>query len=68
MAPTWVRTEFTRGLRQIPTMVDRVPDATPLRRLAEPEDVAAAIVFVASDRAAMIAGHTLPVDGGFLAQ
>ena len=41
---------------------------TPLRRLAEPEDVAAAIVFLASDRAAMITGHTLPVDGGFLAQ
>jgi len=41
---------------------------TPLRRLAEPADVADAIVFLASDRAAMITGHTLPVDGGFLAQ
>ena len=41
---------------------------TPLQRVAEPEDVAHAIVFLASDKAAMITGHTLPVDGGFLAQ
>ena len=41
---------------------------TPLRRLAEPADVADAIVFLASDHAAMITGHTLPVDGGFLPQ
>jgi len=41
---------------------------TPMRRLAEPADVADAIVFLASERARMITGHTLPVDGGFLAQ
>ena len=41
---------------------------TPMRRLAEPADVANAIVFLASERAGMITGHTLPVDGGFLAQ
>jgi NAD(P)-dependent dehydrogenase (short-subunit alcohol dehydrogenase family) len=41
---------------------------TPMRRLAEPEEVAAAILFLASPAAAMVTGHTLPVDGGFLAQ
>ena len=41
---------------------------TPPRRLAEPEEVAEAIVFLASPSAAVITGHVLPVDGGFLAQ
>lgn len=39
----------------------------PLGRLAEPEDVAAAILFLAGDDAAFITGVTLPVDGGSLA-
>jgi NAD(P)-dependent dehydrogenase (short-subunit alcohol dehydrogenase family) len=68
VAPTWVRTELTRGLFEDPALVARVRAVTPLQRLAEPEDVAQAIVFLASERAAMITGHTLPVDGGFLAQ
>jgi NAD(P)-dependent dehydrogenase (short-subunit alcohol dehydrogenase family) len=68
VAPTWVRTELTRGLFGDAALMGRVLDMTPLRRLAEPADVAAAIVFLASDGARMITGHTLPVDGGFLAQ
>ncbi len=68
VAPTWVRTDLTRGLMDDPALVARMLDMTPLHRLAEPEDVAAAIVFLASDGAAMITGHTLPVDGGYLAQ
>jgi NAD(P)-dependent dehydrogenase (short-subunit alcohol dehydrogenase family) len=68
VAPTWVRTELTTGLFQSQDLMDRVLDMTPMRRLAEPEDVADAIVFLASERARMITGHTLPVDGGFLAQ
>jgi NAD(P)-dependent dehydrogenase (short-subunit alcohol dehydrogenase family) len=39
----------------------------PLGRLATPDDVAAAIVFLASDAAAHITGVTLPVDGGYTA-
>jgi len=68
VAPTWVRTELTQGLFGDPALLGRVLDMTPMRRLAEPQDVANAIVFLASDRAALITGHTLPVDGGFLAQ
>jgi NAD(P)-dependent dehydrogenase (short-subunit alcohol dehydrogenase family) len=48
--------------------VEKITSMTPLKRLAEPEEVAAAILFLASPAAAMITGHTLPVDGGFLAQ
>ena len=68
VAPTWVKTDLTKGLFQSPDLLARVLDMTPLRRLAEPADVAHAIVFLASGRAGMITGHTLPVDGGFLAQ
>jgi NAD(P)-dependent dehydrogenase (short-subunit alcohol dehydrogenase family) len=68
VAPTWVRTDLTRGLFDDPELLNRVLDVTPMRTLAEPEDIADAIVFLASDRARMITGHTLPVDGGFLAQ
>jgi NAD(P)-dependent dehydrogenase (short-subunit alcohol dehydrogenase family) len=38
----------------------------PLKRLGRPEDVAAACVFLCSDDAAYVTGHTLVVDGGWL--
>jgi NAD(P)-dependent dehydrogenase (short-subunit alcohol dehydrogenase family) len=40
----------------------------PLRRLGQPEDVAAAVLFLASERSAFLCGHVIAVDGGFLAQ
>jgi NAD(P)-dependent dehydrogenase (short-subunit alcohol dehydrogenase family) len=39
----------------------------PLRRLGEPDDIAPAAVFLASDDARWVTGHTLVVDGGALA-
>ncbi|MEQ1682841.1 MAG: SDR family oxidoreductase [Burkholderiaceae bacterium] len=68
VAPTWVRTDLTQGLFGDPELMDRILDLTPMRCLAEPADIADAIVFLASEQARMITGHTLPVDGGYLAQ
>lgn len=68
VAPTYVRTPFIAPLLAQPDLVEKIKAMTPLKRLAEPEDVASAILFLASKAAAMITGHTLPVDGGFLAQ
>jgi NAD(P)-dependent dehydrogenase (short-subunit alcohol dehydrogenase family) len=68
VAPTYVRTRFIAPLLADPELMARIEAMTPLRRLAEPEEVAAAILFLASPAASMITGHTLPVDGGFLAQ
>lgn len=68
VAPTYVRTPFIAPLLAQPDLVEKIIAMTPLGRLAEPEDVASAILFLASGAAAMITGHTLPVDGGFLAQ
>jgi NAD(P)-dependent dehydrogenase (short-subunit alcohol dehydrogenase family) len=41
---------------------------TPLGRLPQPGDIAAAILFLASDAASCITGVTLPVDSGYLAR
>ncbi len=68
VAPTWTRTAFIGELEQNPDLMRRIREVTPLGRLAEPEEVAHAIAFLASPGAAMITGHTLAVDGGFLAQ
>jgi 2-deoxy-D-gluconate 3-dehydrogenase len=68
VAPTWVRTHFITGLLAQPQLVARIEAMTPLGRLAEPSDVVGAVLFLASPASAMVTGHTLPVDGGILAQ
>jgi NAD(P)-dependent dehydrogenase (short-subunit alcohol dehydrogenase family) len=68
VAPTYVRTPFISALLEQPDIVRTIEDRTPLRRIAEAYEVAAAILFLASSAASMVTGHTLPVDGGFLAQ
>jgi NAD(P)-dependent dehydrogenase (short-subunit alcohol dehydrogenase family) len=44
-----------------------VIEQTPMRRMARPEEVAAGIVFLASDAASYITGVELPIDGGYIA-
>ena len=68
VAPTYVRTELIGPILKDPELIARIEAMTPLRKLAEPADIAAAIALLAGPAAAMISGHTLAVDGGFLAQ
>jgi NAD(P)-dependent dehydrogenase (short-subunit alcohol dehydrogenase family) len=68
VAPTYVKTPFIAGLMAQPDLVQRIEAMTPMARLAEPGEVASAVLFLASPAASMVTGHTLFVDGGFLAQ
>jgi NAD(P)-dependent dehydrogenase (short-subunit alcohol dehydrogenase family) len=68
VAPTYVKTPFIAGLMAQPELVKRIEAMTPMARLAEPAEIASAVLFLASPASAMVTGHTLFVDGGFLAQ
>src|SRR5215210_6494383 len=68
VAPTWVHTGFIAPVLERPDLVAKIQSLTPLGRLAEPHEVANAILFLAGPAASMITGHILAVDGGFLAQ
>ena len=68
VAPAFVRTPLTQSLLEEDGMKEKLLARTPLGRLVETYEVADAIHFLASDAAAMITGHTLPVDGGWVAQ
>ena len=62
VAPGYVETEMTAGLSQ--ELKDKMLANTPLKRIGKPEDVAAAVRFLASEEAAYITGHVLDVNGG----
>ena len=68
VAPTYVRTDLTTPIFSNPEVLKTVMGHTPLGRLPEPEDIGAAILFLASDAARCITGVTLPVDSGYLAR
>jgi NAD(P)-dependent dehydrogenase (short-subunit alcohol dehydrogenase family) len=64
IAPGLVKTDMARALWE--PAEDQIAKTVPMRRLGEPDDIAAAAVFLASDHATWITGHTLVVDGGML--
>jgi NAD(P)-dependent dehydrogenase (short-subunit alcohol dehydrogenase family) len=65
VAPTFVQTPMTEPMLADPTFSARVTAMIPLGRVALPEEVAAATLFLASPAAELITGHTLVVDGGW---
>ena len=66
VAPWYIRTQRTDPALADPDYLDEVLDHTPLRRIGEPEEVAAAIAFLCLPAASYITGQVLAVDGGFL--
>ncbi|MGH3941410.1 MAG: 3-oxoacyl-ACP reductase FabG [Pseudonocardiaceae bacterium] len=62
VAPGYVDTDMTAELPE--ARREEILNSIPLRRQATPEDIAAAVTFLASDAAGYITGAVLPVDGG----
>ena len=63
VAPGLIETEMVHVLSD--ETLKNLVDATPLGRIGQPEEIAAAIAFLASERASYITGVTLQVDGGW---
>ena len=68
VAPTFVKTPLTAPLFANDEWMKAVMATAALGRLPEPADIAHAVLFLASDEARFITGHTLPVDSGYLAR
>jgi 3-oxoacyl-[acyl-carrier protein] reductase len=64
VAPGFTATEMIQSVPQ--KVIDAIKDRTPLRRLGEPEDIANAFLFLASNEAAFITGQVISVDGGLI--
>ncbi len=67
IAPTYVRTPLVEALVQDEDVHKDIVRRIPLGRIAEPEDIAGAVVFLASPASDFVTGHTLVIDGGWTA-
>ncbi len=64
IAPGYIQTELTQSLWEDVSFDQWLRERTPVRRWGQPQDLAAAVVFLASDESSFITGQTLVVDGG----
>jgi len=67
IAPTFVWTPMAAPMLEIEQVHDASVKRIPLGRIGQPQDIAGAALFLCSDAASLITGHTLPVDGGWTA-
>ena len=64
VAPGVIKTDMLDALPS--EVLPQLAEETPLRRLGRPEDIAAAVSYLASDDASFVTGQVLTVDGGFI--
>ncbi len=68
IAPGVIKTAMTADILKDPKMTEGMLAQTPMGRLGEPEDIAWAAVYLASDESDFVTGHILVVDGGWIAK
>ncbi len=66
VAPWYIRTRRTSEALSNPEYFEEVISRTPMKRIGEPEEVAAAVAFLCLPAASYITGECIAVDGGFL--
>jgi len=66
VAPWYIRTRRTSGKLSDPDYLDEVLLRTPMGRIGEPEEVAAAVAFLCLPASSYVTGEVIAVDGGFL--
>lgn len=67
VCPGFVQTEFIGGILADPARRARLTAMHPIGRLGQPDDIAKAVLFLASDDSSWITGQIIAVDGGFTA-
>lgn len=67
LAPGYVKTEFTKGVRENESIRADLLESIPQDRFSEPEEIASSAVYLASDAAAYVTGEVHVVDGGMAA-
>lgn len=65
VAPTYIATPLLDNVEDGEALVDHWKSLTPMARLGQPDEVASAVQFLASDAASLITGAVLNVDGGY---
>jgi NAD(P)-dependent dehydrogenase (short-subunit alcohol dehydrogenase family) len=68
VAPTFVETPMTKPFLADPNFLKLVTDSIPMGKVARVEDIANAVVYLASPAAGMVTGTSLIVDGGWTAR
>ena len=68
VAPGWVETPMTEAVQAHPQMYESLKSRHPAGRFGTPEEVARAILYLASDEAQWVTGTVLTIDGGWTAQ
>ena len=67
VAPAWVDTPMTESVQAHAAMYERLKKKHPMGRFGAPDEVAQAVLFLASDQASFTTGSVLMVDGGWSA-